>query len=167
MIRKELLKELEPKNKTLNDWCADLESKIKTIFPKSMIWVKVVEISKHVVVIEFSIGKNKSEYDWGQVDNDPARHKFIIHLPNGVTGNSELPDKMQIKLLIGGSVVIKPPKGSHYSIGRAKVGFRNKTGKPDAIFKHVIDYFTKLKTVWKANVKNLSDAHAKLVGKKY
>jgi len=154
---------------TFGEWTKSLESEIKKIFPKSAVYVGLDSgIGKHITIF-FTIGKDKSEYANKIEHNDPARHILMIHLNDDVTNDSSLPDKMALELVTGGSILVAPPKDSFLAFGRAKIGFRKKTGTPNQIFKHVINYFKKMKTVWLANKNNLgggSDTN-KILQKKY
>jgi hypothetical protein len=82
--------------------------------------------------------------DWanGIYENDPSYNTFWIH--EAFTAEGLLP-VMKIEISQGGDVC--GPNASHCT----KVGWRNKTGTPDQILKHVQAYYTKLRLVFDAH----------------
>jgi len=156
---------------TIKEYINKLEKEIQKIFPKSLASVRLHKGLMPSIVIVFGIGKDKSEWQNGILRNDPVVHKLSIFFEdiseNGsLTETDLLPQVLSFDVSIGGRITIKATDGfSAYS--SMKTGIRKKKGNPDQIFKHIVNYFKKLKTIWVNNLDKLDDEHYKLYGKKY
>lgn len=133
---------------------ADIGKAIKKHFKKSFINSRVAKMLGKAIVVTFALGKDKSEWSNGIIDNDKAFHKFMIHLSDSsgsyLGDDGSLPDKLTIEMLQGGSIY-----GPNFT-GSAKVGWRKKTGSPEAIVKHMDKYFEKLRKTIKDKGEELS-----------
>jgi len=154
---------------SIKDWIKDLDKRLKSVFPKSAVIVKFSRNITPAVTIIFTMGKDKSEYPNGIWQNDPAGQSFLIFLDRDIKSDEEdMPEKVTIDATgRGGSILVKPEEGSYMVYSSVKTGWRKKTGSPSKIANYTEDYFKKLKQVWKANIKNLTPEHYKLLGKKY
>ena len=73
------------------------------------------------------------------IENDRAFHRIFVG--NGeIAKDGTLPPRLKAELLQGGTVY-----GPNVT-NRVRVGWRNKTGTPEQVVKHLATYFSRLKT---------------------
>ncbi len=82
------------------------------------------------------------------IDNDPVHS---IHAIYGMDGEGNLGAKLSAETILGKSLSVNPPEGSHLAMSRVKLGWRNKKGTSDQIVKHYSNYFKKMAKVIKEN----------------
>lgn len=149
---------------TVDEFMKELEKAIRKSFPKSYVNIQAstnIGASIHVV---FAIGKDKSEWSNGIIQNDPMIHKFMIgfrQFSEGVFTS----EKILAELSQGGTLMIMPEEGSYMAFGSVKLGWRKKTATPDKIVKHFENYFKKAKQILKNNEDNLDRKHYELIKK--
>jgi hypothetical protein len=120
----------------------EIEAAILKIFPLSFVSASYSTNLKSSISIYFALGRDKSEWANGIVQNDPAYSIFKVW---GIGENSTLTDNLELKMLTGGNIYTLPPEGSHLAMGRHKVSFRKSKGNRDKILKGVNTYFKRLK----------------------
>ena len=132
---------------TVDDLVAALDGAISSIFPVSHVSVSFADRIAPSIHIVFAFG---TDWPHGIIENDRAFHSIMISLgrPGTVAADSPAPSRVQVGLLTGGTVY-----GPNVS-NRVKVGWRNRTGTPEQVVRHIAAYFTKLKTA----VENHPDA---------
>jgi len=136
---------------TVDEFVKKLESTIKKIFPKSYVNAYASTNLGSSIMLTFALGKDKSEWAGGYMDNDPLLHKFMIGW-NSFTEGHFIKDKIQAEISQGGSLRVNPEEGSRMAYGRAKIGWRKKTASPDKIIIHFENYFKKAKKVLKDSI---------------
>ena len=140
-----------------------LETELKKLFPNSYVDVKFSNRIYPSISGVFTLGKNKSEWEGGIPNNDPARTSFII---DGFDKEGNLlKDKIKFDSSNGFFVYTKPPEGSNLAMGKERLSVRKKTATPDKIVKHTVDSFTNFKKLIKSVKNNMMDHHLKLIGK--
>ncbi len=166
--KKEDLKfgELFEKELTVDEFIDSLEKHITKLFPKSYV---VVQLSKKLgksIYVKFTIG-DKNQWSNGIIQNDPCGHAFHIWGKGRDQDviNEDGSFNQSLEVTGGGSLSVKPPEDSYLAYGSVKTSFRKKSGSPDKILKHLVTFFTKLKTIIKDNKDNFTDED-KLVVKK-
>lgn len=150
---------------TVDEFVKKLEATVKKIFPKSFIQVYASTNLGSSITFKFALGKDKSEWNNGIIQNDPLFHVWMIGW-NSFTDGHFIKDKIEAELSVGGSLAVRPEEGSYMAQGRAKIGWRKKTAPPDKIIQHFDGYFKKMKKVLKDNKDNLLDYHIKVVKNK-
>lgn len=117
-------------------YAADLESSIQSIFPEGKVSVRYDENLAYSITIRFT---SKSTYENNIAQNDPAYTLMFIY----GRGN-----KLEVTMQIGG-LVVKPsdPKSPFAFERHPDVKFRKKTGTPEQVKTHILNYFENLKTV--------------------
>jgi len=155
----------EAKIMTVSEFVDSLEKAIKKIFPKSLVIVKASKNLGSSIDFTFALGKDKSEFANGIIQNDPLLHKFTIGW-NSFTEDRFIKDKIEVEAIQGGILTVMPEEGSHMAYGRVKLGFRKKTAPPEGIIKHLDNYFKKVKKILKDNMDNLTDEDRELAKKK-
>lgn len=131
-----------------------IERAIRKHFPKSSLRVAFKPSLKPSIQITFAVAGGKDEVPNGIMQNDLSYTSAFIW---GMDKEGNLGPKLQFDPSQGGTVMTKPPEGSHLAFGSAKVGLRKKTGTPAQVLKHVDTYFTKLLKTLKANKGDLPD----------
>ena len=114
-----------------------LEEVVTKHFPDSYVKFKFVNNLGPVIQGRFTLFK---EYTNKIVQNDPAFYNFFIYgvdKEGKIAGNLELDGS-------AGSFSVKS-KNPMFAYERVKTGFRKKKGTPDAIIKHVDNFFGGLK----------------------
>ncbi len=61
------------------DFASKIEDEIKKIFPKSYVQVDFSNRLGTSIIISFALGKDKSEWAHGIIQNDPARMNLFIY----------------------------------------------------------------------------------------
>jgi hypothetical protein len=124
-----------------------IKDNILTLFPDSYVSVGHSRRMAHSGHIIFALGKDKSEWENGYIDNDPAHHKFYLWLED---------EKIEVKLQVGGGLYVKPAEGSYMALDRVKCNWRNmKIANHGAIIKNVTAYFANLKDIIASNLDNM------------
>jgi len=139
-----------------DDFLKEIESEFKKNFSKG--WFEPSKGALGGGIYVKSGIQSKNEHSNGIKENDPA-YQIIVF--NGVELGKDLPEKFMVEVSTGGSLTVKPEEGSHMAQGRVKFGWRKKTGTPEQILKHMKNYFSKMKKVYKANKSNMFDYHSK------
>ena len=153
---KKLLKEAEKEvNKDTLKYIDDIESEFRKKFPKGW-FEKSKSALGSSIFLRFGV---QPEKDWNNKirDNDPAFHIMFL---DKIKLDQEIPDKFQVELTQGGSITIKPTE-QNMAQGRAKVGWRKKTGSKEQIMKHITNYFAKLRKTLDASKKDMFPEHQK------
>jgi hypothetical protein len=135
----------------------EMENEIKGIilkhFPKSYVNTKYSTNLGKSIDINFTLGKNKSEWKNGIELNDPLRHVIIILFKN--SGNYD------IEIVNGSMTVI--PDNKYMAYGRVKTGFRNKSNIGFGEVKSILDKsFKNLKKIIKDNEDKIHPQHIEL-----
>lgn len=164
MTRAAQLKSIAENNQMeFDDFKKQVESKFKKIFPYSYINVMANDgIGSKYISISFTL-LNKGDYPNNIRDNDPMYHILMLHRSFESKDSDLLKDRLELELLRGGSLLIKPSEGSHLAFDRVRIGFRKTKGDPAAIIKSLENYFKKSKKVLIDNKYKLADD----VNKKY
>ena len=150
---------------TVDDFIKGLESAIKKSFPKSYINAKASTNLGASIHLTFALGKDKSEWQNGIIENDPLFHRFMIGW-NSFTEGHFIKDKIEAELSVGGTLKVNPEEGSRMALGRVKIGWRKKTAPPDKIVQYFGNYFKKAQKVLKDNKDNLTNRDLELISKK-
>jgi hypothetical protein len=147
---KKIAKYLKTSNSDTEKWVADLDAELKRILPKSFIQARFVKRIGESIQIDMTLGKDKSEWAHGIEHNDPIRQTIFLW-----SGTREWPESGMPELLkaenSGGTLMVEPEGKSMYAFDRIKLGWRNKTGNPEVIYKHIVDYVKKVKAIIKEN----------------
>jgi hypothetical protein len=151
----------EASSMTVDEFVKKLEATIKKIFPKSYIQIYASKNLGASITFRFALGKDKSEWVNGIIQNDPLFHTWMIGW-NSFTEGHFIKDKIEADMSVGGTLKIKPEEGSYMAFGRVKIGWRKKTDTPDKIIKHFDNYFKKVKQTLKSNKDNLPDEDKRL-----
>lgn len=154
------------KIETVDDFVSNLESTVKKIFPKSFILSKASTNLGSSISLVFALGKDRSEWVSGIIENDPLFHRFMIGWNSFAEGRF-IKDKIEAELSTGGSLKINPEQGSHMAFGRAKIGWRKKTDTPDKIVDYIGNYFKKVKKVLMDNKENIPARDMELLKNKF
>lgn len=124
---------------TADGLVAAIEGAISSLFPESFIKVRFTTGLSPVIHIVFAFTK---EDGWPShiIENDRAFHRIFVG--NGEIGSDgALPPKLKVEVLTGGTVY-----GPNVTNG-VKVGWRNRTGTPQQVVRHIATYFGRLATV--------------------
>jgi hypothetical protein len=146
---------------TVDEFTAKLKSTIKKHFPKSKVEAWSSTNLGSSISLSFALGKDKSEWVNGIIENDPLLHRFMIGWNSFAEGRF-IKDKIQAELTIGGSMLVEPEEGSRMAYGRKKIGWRKKTDTPEKIITHFDNYFKKMKKVLKDSIEDMPKKHYEL-----
>lgn len=113
---------IEYNEELLADMIAELEDTYYGVFPDSYINVDVSNLMRNdpAIFIKTGLGKDKSEFQNGYLENDPCHHLFSIE---GIFS-----ERAVLEIVIGGRITTKPEPGSYMALGKVKVPFRKVTG---------------------------------------
>lgn len=118
------------------EYAADLESSIQAIFPEGDVSVRYSENLTYSIMVTFT---SKTTYTNNIAENDPAFTRIFIY------GRG---DKLQAEMTQGGLRVKPSDPKSYFAFEKhPDVKFRKKTGTPDQVKDHILNYFENLKTV--------------------
>ena len=150
-----------------NDLAEALQAEVLKIFPKSMVDCEFSNRLYNSITLRFSLGKDKSEYANGYVQNDP----FFTSLQIDVQGkelstDGSLPNILTVTCR-NQNIVIKPSQGSYSSRDNLKVPFRKTNGDSKKIIDTVKKYFISVKKTLQDNRDKLIDEDLKLIGDKF
>lgn len=137
-----------------------IESAIRKHFPKSALRVGFSHNLKPGISIMFAIAGGKDEVPNGIMQNDLSYTTAFIW---GTDKEGNLEPTLQFDPSQGGSIMVKPPEGSHLAFGSVKAGLRKKKGTPEQVLKHIDNYFAKLLKTLKANKDNLPARQADML----
>jgi hypothetical protein len=151
---------------TVDEFVKSLETEIKKIFPKSYIEVRASTNLGASISLRFALGKDKSEWQNGIIQNDPLFHAFMIGW-NSFTEGHFIKDKIEAELSVGGGLKVDPAAGSHMAYDRVKIGWRKKTAPPDKMVKAIGDYFKKVKQVLMSNKDRITCRDMELLKNKF
>lgn len=130
---------------SIEEFAKQIEDKIKKIFPKSLVQVSVQKsLGSPSILIQFALGKDRSEWANGIMMNDPLHHQIWIH-----DYEKSLPDKLKTDLSVGGNIILKENDESGFRSKSIKIGFRSAKGTPEKILRSIENYFKKAKSVIK------------------
>lgn len=121
---------------TADDLVEAIRSTITQIFPESFVRVAFTAKLSPVIHIVFAFDQ---EDGWPNkiIENDRAFHRIFVG--NGeIAKDGTLPPRLKAELLTGGTVY-----GPNVT-NRVRVGWRNRTGTPEQIVKHIATYFGRL-----------------------
>lgn len=124
---------------TADDLVAAIEGAIAKIFPESFVRVRFTAELSPVIHIMFAFTQQDG---WPNriIENDRAFHRIFVG--NGeIAADGTVPPRLRTELLTGGTVY-----GPNVTNG-VRVGWRNRTGTPQQIVKHIATYFGRLATV--------------------
>jgi hypothetical protein len=150
---------------TVDDFCKNLESAIKKVFPKSYVNCKASTNLGASIHLSFALGKDKTEFGNGIIENDVLFHRFMIGWNSFAEGHF-IKDKIVSELSVGGGLKVDPEPGSHMAFGRVKIGWRKKTATPEKMIKGMQDYFKKVRKVLTDNKDRIPERDMELIGKK-
>jgi hypothetical protein len=133
------------------EFISKIETMYKKQFPKGMFNAGVRKsIGSPYISIEIGIiPREKQAHNIAM--NDDGYHAFMMSLMN----DGSMPEKLSIDANQGGSLKVKPEKGSHYAMGSVKFGWKKKSGTLDQVLKHMDLYFKKMRSVVDANLENI------------
>ena len=97
-------------------------------------WIQISESSlggKTSTFIKFGVQSTTNVVN-GISENDRGFHILKI-------------EGQTLSLVVGGSLAVPPPAGSHLAFGSVKVGFRKKTGTPEQLIAYLAAYCAKLR----------------------
>lgn len=150
---------------TVDEFIKGLESTVKKLFPRSYIDLRASTNLGASITFRFALGKDKSEWQNGIIQNDPLFHVWMIGY-NSFTEGHFIKDKIEAELSVGGSLKVNPEERSYMALGSVKIGWRKKTAPPDKLIQYYGNYFKKVKKVLKDNKNNMTDRDLQLIGKK-
>ncbi len=156
---------MESSSMTVDDFIKKLEGTIKKSFPTSHVVARASKNLGSSIFLQFALGKNKSEWQNGIIQNDPLFSTWMIGW-NAFTDGYFIKDKIEAELSSGGSLTVNAEEGSHMAYGSKKIGWRKKTAPHDKIIAYFGDYFKKVKKVAKDNKHNIPPRDLELIGKK-
>jgi len=120
---------------TADDLVMAIRDTITRIFPESYVRVKFSTNISPTIHIVFAF--ERDGWPGGIIENDRAFHRIFVG--NGEIGrDGTLPPKLKAELLVGGAVY-----GPNVT-NKVRVGWRNRTGTPEQIVKHLTAYFDRL-----------------------
>ena len=151
----------EASTMTVDEFVKNLESAIKKIFPKSFIQVYADTNLGSSITFKFALGKDRSEWTNGIIQNDALFHVFMIGW-NSFKEGTFIKDKIVADLSVGGSLKVSPSEGSRYAFEKIKIGWRKKTATPEKMISSMADYFKKVKDVLMKNKDRLPRADFEL-----
>lgn len=146
------------------DLAAEIEKTIRKHFPNSFISVYFNSNIHPSISIRFTIGKDKSEWANGIIQNDPLWQ--VLMISSGINRNGDIVGKLSLERISGGSFAIKPEPGSHLAFGRHKVPFRKVSGDSRKIISGVDKYFSKVKSELKKSIDKFYDKDISLIKSK-
>lgn len=139
----------------VEDFVKRLENSIKSVFPDSFIQVQYrPSMGSRSILVRFALGKDKSEWANGIIQNDPLFHVMWIY---GINEDGSLKDKMKMEAHSGGRLILKETDETGFRNKLVKLGFRSMTGVPDKIVKGVGNYLKKAKNIFKQYEDQLRD----------
>lgn len=150
----------------VHDFVSKLEAAIRKVFPKSYVEVRASSNLGKSIGVRFALGKDKSEWVNGIIQNDPLFSSWMVGWQSFDDEGNWTKDKIEAELSTGGTLKIIPEPGSHMAFSSAKIGWRKKTAPPDKIIQHFANYFKKAKKVLKDNKDKIPSEDMKLIGKK-
>ena len=103
------------------------------------------------LIFEIALGKDKTEFPNGYVENDPMGTKFIIR---GFNDDDTPSGKIEVKNLTNYGIYTKPAPDSHLALGKVKVWNGAFTVPADKVVPRLTKYFLALKDAVKANIDN-------------
>jgi len=128
---------------TGEDFAADLKTAFAKKLPRGTFASRVERglggRSGKSVFIQFTT-TGKKDWSNGIIHNDPSMTQLWIH--DGTDADGVMLPKVKIEMTMGGSVY--GPNASN----RQKVGWRDRTGTPAQLLKHVTAYFDKLRDTY-------------------
>ena len=133
---------------SVTDFVSSVAKEIKKIFPKSFVQVTASRLGSGII-IRFAIGKDKSEWANGIIQNDPLHTIFFI---DGFDKDSNTTDKMELSGERSDILSLHTVDGN-----RIKIPFRKVKGNSIKMLAGVKKQFTKIKDVVKSNLNNLKD----------
>jgi len=119
-----------------------IQNDIQKIFPKSYVKAQFGSSISPGIWLTFSLG-DKNDWSNKIIYNDPVHHKISVGLGQ-IDKEGNLPDKLTTEASIGGSILTP-------DFERIKIGFRKKTGSPEAVAKYLKMYFDKVKKILEDN----------------
>lgn len=150
---------------SVSDFVKTLESSIKKIFPTSLISIKSATNLGASIHLYFALGKDRSEWANGIIQNDSLYHLMMIGW-NSFTEDHFIKDKIEAELTVGGRLKIDPQGGSRMAFDFVKIGWRKKKDTPEKIINHIVNYFKKVKQVLMDNKDKLPEFDKALLVKK-
>ena len=158
----EYLKEGKAQFKTPEEMATQIEKMVKGYFPKSFVRARASAGLGLSIFIDFAIGTGN---EWANkiIHNDPVHTTIVVHIDKDT--DDFMSQKIQAESSISG-ITIAPPEGSYLAYERVKNKLRKKTATPDAVFKHLDNYFKKTKQLVKDNLDKMTPEHKKIAEKK-
>ena len=141
---------------TVDEFMSALESAIKKVFPKSFVHTRASTNLGSSIALQFALGKDKSQWTNGIIQNDPLFHSWMIGW-NSFTEGKFVKDKIEAELSVGGTLKVEPDPGSFMAFGSVKIGWRKKTAPPDKLIPYFTNYFKKVKKVLMDNLDRLPE----------
>lgn len=125
-----------------NEFKERIESEYHKRFNDSYCICKVGKCLGTYISIGGYLAKDKSELPHGITHNDTIHMGFMIHLPDGLTTEDELPEEMEITT-INHSIIVKPSNPYMYCDIR-KIPFRKTKGNAEKMIKTFAKFTDKL-----------------------
>lgn len=141
---------------------SDIESIVKGVFPNSYVNADFKSNLYPSIIVKFTLGSGKDEWENGIIQNDPA---YTIFMVDGMDKDGSI-NKLLTLEKSHGSIFVKPTN-PHMAYDSIKVTFRKVTGDQAAILKGVKNYFERLKKTLQDNRDRMTDRHIKVVGNKF
>lgn len=147
-------------NEQTQQICDTLTSEITKIFPESGVSCKYTKfLSDGSIDLNFTFGKDSSEYSNGIINNDDFLNRINIRL---VAGNT-----WKVESSSAASFSRKPnkelPSEKYLAFGRVKTGWRNfSTYDEKVVIKRIVEFYKKVKGLLIENKHQLTDVTLKL-----
>lgn len=123
---------------TADEFMKALEPKLKQIFPKSNVIVRLNKSFGTDIEVFFTVGKGPKEFPHQIEHNDPLRMVFMIG-DGQIDKDGQLATKITAELASGGKMTWNN-RGSSVDLK-----YRKKTDAPEKIIDHLIVFFKKVR----------------------
>ena len=147
----------ENKTLTVEQFSKKLKEAYLKLFPDAWINVRIQHMLGSSLSISFGI-QNPKYHSNKIMDNDPSFHKILIQ---DMVDETIFNEKIEVDLLRGGALVVKPIGKSYFAFERIKCGWRKKTATPEKALQHLIKYFGKMRKVVDDNRSRIEELNIK------
>lgn len=153
---------------TPQDFCDQFTVLFKKLFPHSAVGAKVTKNLGTSIYISFTLGKDKSEYSNGILQNDPMLHGIWVY---GLTPEGDaFKSIVELSPSQGGlAVKYRPDPKDRFpmSMTHLKTGLRKKSGTAEDCLKALLQWLPKLRDLVRANAddvltRDLYDVRSKI-----
>lgn len=146
-------------NTPISDFLNKIRTIIQTLFPRSYLHVDFDTNLCPLISIRFALGKDKSEWSHGYIENDLVSVLLFIRPKDGkLNGNDDLKEKLLEITAHQNSFVIKPRENEKWlAYSSVKIPFRKQTGLSDKIVLSINKFFINLKQLLIENKDNIPE----------